>query len=50
MGYHVDDGRIFDASNCTKGVEIEGKELLLNTSLQERSNMSVNLGESRNPN
>ena len=25
MGYHIDDGRIFDANNPTKGIEYEGK-------------------------
>ena len=29
VGYHVDDGKIFDAANPTKGVEYEGKWLLL---------------------
>lgn len=41
MGYHVDDGRIFDAFNCTKGVENEGKELLLNISMQDELNVPV---------
>ena len=30
VGYHVDDGKIFDAANPTKGVEYEGKWLLPN--------------------
>ena len=25
VGYHIDDGRIFDANNPTKGIEYEGK-------------------------
>ena len=28
VGYHVDDGKIFDAANPTKGVEYEGKSPL----------------------
>jgi len=26
VGYHVDDGKIFDATNETTGKEIEGRE------------------------
>jgi len=29
VGYHIDDGRIFDAANSTNGVEHEGKNLSL---------------------
>lgn len=29
VGYHIDDGRIFDAANPKKGVEYEGKKLSL---------------------
>ena len=25
VGYHIDDGRIFDENNAEKGVECEGK-------------------------